>query len=129
MKLIRRELYGLARKQHPWLPAPDVKAVLRKTESMIDRATNGGAALAVGSVLHNWESGAYDGVLMTACWGCDNGLVGESLLRFRREIPVYFFYDDATPLDQRKLDSFSFRLHRRADDGAGAMRRSTRDAP
>ena len=113
MGVIRRGLYNAARVYHPWLPMPDVKATLRKTTEMLDNATNGGAAHAIGSVLYHWEQGHYDGVVMTACWGCDNGLVSESLLRNRRDIPIYFFYDDATPLDERKLASFVFRLHRR----------------
>ena len=41
---------------------------------------------------------------MTSCWGCDNGLVEESLLRNRRDIPFLFFYDDATQLDENKLN-------------------------
>ena len=58
MVLIRNELYGLARQEHPWLPAPDVEATIRKTSEVLDAATNGGAALAVGSVLRHWED--YD---------------------------------------------------------------------
>ena len=109
---IRNRVYDLARRWHPWLPKPDLKAVLKKTAEVLDVSTNGGAALAVGSALHHWEKGHYDGLLTTACWGCDNGLIGESLLRHHREIPSYFYYDDATPLDERKLRSFAFRLQR-----------------
>jgi len=114
MIAIRRELYGVVRAHHPWLPMPDVRAAISKARELVDINTNGGAVLGIGSVLHHWEQGGYDGVLMTACWGCDNGLVGESLLRHRRDIPLYCFYDDATPIDERRLHSFAFRLHRNA---------------
>ena len=112
MAMIREGFYHTARAHHPWLPLPDVKATLLKTTEMLDNATVGCAAHTVGSVLYRWEQGQYDGVVIAACWGCDNGIVSESLLRNRRDIPIYHFYDDATPLNERKIASFAFRLHR-----------------
>ncbi len=112
MVTIRDTLYARVRGEHPWLPTPDVVGALARSGELLERTTNGGSAYAVGSVLQAWDTGRYDGVLMTACWGCDNGLVAESLLRRRKDIPVHFFYDDGTPIDERRLASLAFSLRR-----------------
>ncbi|MBF0451613.1 MAG: hypothetical protein HQK75_12980 [Candidatus Magnetomorum sp.] len=111
---IRKDLYQPIIKKHPWLPQPDVETALARGKHVLDPNVNGGAPIAIGNALHQWEQNKIDGILVTSCWGCDNGLIEESLLRYRKDIPCYFFYDDATPIDERRIQSFAFRLHRKS---------------
>jgi predicted nucleotide-binding protein (sugar kinase/HSP70/actin superfamily) len=118
MVAIRDALYARVKARHPFLPLPELARVLARTDELMARRTIGGSALTVGSALHHYESGAADGVVLAACWGCDNGVIAENLLRQRRELPALFYYDDGAPLDERRLDRFVFQLRRRMAQGA-----------
>ena len=109
---IRKELYKPICQKHPWLPMPDMDAALKKGHHVLDSSVNGGSPIAVANALIHWEQKPIDGILVTSCWGCDNGLIEESLLRHRKDIPFYFYYDDATPIDEQRIQSYTFRLHR-----------------
>lgn len=111
MKEIRSNLYKNVIKDHPWLPIPSLEDSLNSAAELLDQNPVGGGYLSIGSVLAHWKKDLYDGAVITNCWGCDNGLVMEALLRHKKEIPMLFIYDDGTPVDERKINSFAFKLN------------------
>jgi len=112
MRRMTREFYGSVRKYHPWLPITNVRAMQREAQPLIDRYPEGETPVIVGSVLHAWHEGICDGVVCINGWGCSAALASESLLRHQYEIPMLFVYTDGTPIDERRLNAFAFRLRR-----------------
>jgi predicted nucleotide-binding protein (sugar kinase/HSP70/actin superfamily) len=112
MRRMTRDFYSRVRTLHPWLPITDIPGALRAAMPISGRHPQGEVPLTVGSVMHAWQHGLCDGVVSAGAWGCGPALVAESLLRHQREVPLLFFYADGTPLDERRLDAFAFRLRR-----------------
>ncbi len=112
MAAARHDLYVIARRRHSWLPMPDVRAMIDAVRSVIGRDPVGEAPITIGSVLHAWRQRSCDGVVIVAPWGCGPAIVSESLLRHERDIPMLFVYGDGSPLDERRLNAFAFRMRR-----------------
>jgi predicted nucleotide-binding protein (sugar kinase/HSP70/actin superfamily) len=112
MRQMTRQFYSGVQALHPWLPITDVRAVLREAGRLIDRHPQGETPVITGSVLHGWREGPCDGVVVINGWGCSPALASESLLRHQHEIPMLFVYSDGTPIDERRLNAFAFRLRR-----------------
>ena len=112
IRRMTQEFYGPVQANHPWLPTTDIKALLRESQRLIDRHPQGETPVIVGSVLHAWQEGLCDGVVCISAWGCSPALASESLLRHQRDIPLLFVYSDGTPIDERRLNAFAFRLRR-----------------
>jgi len=108
----RKHFYEMAQEQNPWLPTFDVPEMLKKAKPIIDRHPRGEAPITVGSVIHHWDKAVSDGIVIVGPWGCGPALIAESLLKHQRQIPTLFVYNDGSPLDERKLNGFVFRLRR-----------------
>jgi activator of 2-hydroxyglutaryl-CoA dehydratase/predicted nucleotide-binding protein (sugar kinase/HSP70/actin superfamily) len=122
MRKLRREMYGLARKHHPWLPMPAVPEALKLSRPVLDRYPKCEAPITIASVMHTWHEGHCDGVTVVGPWGCGPALLAEGLLRHQRDIPMLFLYADGSPLDERKLNSFAYRLRRTPPRANGSSR-------
>ena len=110
MAAVRRDLYGRVRRRHPWLPPTETTAMLKATSEALDQHPVGEAPVTIGSVLHHWRKRDCDGVVLISPWGCGPALVAESLLSHRDEIPTLLVYIDGSPIDERRLDAFTFKL-------------------
>lgn len=109
---VRKHLYKRVIRIHPWLPDGAVEPILEASRPLIDRHPIGEAPITVGSVLHHWDSALCDGAVMVSPWGCGPALISESILRHQRHIPMLFVYGDGSPIDERRLNAFAFRLKR-----------------
>lgn len=121
MRRSRKRFFGIARELNPWLPAPDIPDMLEKAKPIIDRHPRGEAPITVGSVIHHWNEAVCDGVVVIGPWGCGPALIAESLLKHQRKIPMLFVYNDGTPVDERRLNGFAFRLRRQAPRLPGSV--------
>ena len=84
--------------------------ILSASRPVLNRYPQGEAPVTIGSVLHHWKHRYCDGVVVVSPWGCAPALVSEGLLRHEREIPMLFVYVDGSPIDERRLNGFAFRL-------------------
>ena len=107
---VRDDLYNRVIQNHKWLRKPNVDAAIEKTTM---RKPAGSSALTIGNVRYYWGEAQLDGCVFTNPWGCDNGLIEESIIRHMDDIPMIFLYEDGTVQDNRRIDNFSFRLHQR----------------
>jgi len=112
MRRIRHQMYAKALRRHPWLPTGEIKPILSESRDVLAKYPQGEAPVTIGSVRHWWNSGRCDGVVVVSPWGCGPALVSESMLRHEREIPLLFIYNDGSPIDERRLNAFVFRLRR-----------------
>ncbi|MBN1365177.1 MAG: hypothetical protein JW976_10275 [Syntrophaceae bacterium] len=112
MQKARKRFYKVAREDNPWLPTPDVPDMLKKAKPIINRHPRGEAPITVGSVIHHWDEALCDGVVIVGPWGCGPAMIAESLLKHQRQIPLFFVYNDGSPIDERRLNGFVFRLRR-----------------
>ena len=109
---VRKAFYEQVRQRHSWLPLSELPKIVRESRKVLDRHPQGEAPVTVGSVMHHWDEGICDGVVVVSPWGCGPALISESLLRHQRHIPLLFVYSDGSPMDQRRLNAFAFRLRR-----------------
>lgn len=112
LRRMRRKLYERVRRMHPWIPDGAVSPLLAESARVLGRHPRGEAPVTIGSVLHYWKQGLCDGAVLVSPWGCGPALVSESILRHQADIPMLFVYNDGSPVDERRLNAFAFRLRR-----------------
>jgi activator of 2-hydroxyglutaryl-CoA dehydratase/predicted nucleotide-binding protein (sugar kinase/HSP70/actin superfamily) len=111
-KRIKGDFYERVRRLHPWLPVPDVRTALSHADPLMGRDPFGEAPITVGTVMQAWHERICDGVVVLGPWGCGPALISESILRHQRQVPLHFFYGDGSPMDERRLNAFAYRLQR-----------------
>ncbi|MCK6555381.1 acyl-CoA dehydratase activase-related protein [Candidatus Binatia bacterium] len=112
LRRMRRKLYERVQRLHPWIPDGAVAPLLAESARVLGRHPRGEAPVTIGSVLHYWKAGLFDGAVLVSPWGCGPALVSESILRHQADIPMLFVYNDGSPVDERRLNAFAFRLRR-----------------
>ncbi len=110
IRQIRQRLYKRVTELHPWMPTGATAPIIAESRPIIGDYPIGEAPVTIGSVLHHWNHHYCDGVVVVSPWGCGPALVSESILRHRRHIPTLFVYSDGSPIDERRLNAFAFRL-------------------
>jgi predicted nucleotide-binding protein (sugar kinase/HSP70/actin superfamily) len=110
MQRTRRQLYDCVRKEHPFLLMPDIPGALRAGAPVLGRFPQSEAPITVGTFMQAVEQKLCDGVVVVSPWGCSPALITESLLRHQHALPTLFVYSDGTPLDERKLNGFAYRM-------------------
>ena len=110
LRVVRDRLYGVARRQHPWLPVPDPTAMIDASRAIIGRFPRGEAPLTIASVLHAERAAHCDGTVLASPWGCGPALLSESILRRHARRPLLVLYSDGSPIDEARLRAFAYRL-------------------
>lgn len=119
---LRRWFHGAARRFNPWWPTVTPADMAEGARGKLDRHPRGEAPVTLGSVFSHWNRGLCDGAVVASPWGCGPALVAENLLRHEKEIPLLFLYCDGSPIDDRKLNAFAFRLRRTPARALGGRR-------
>lgn len=109
---LRRSLYQRVRKEHPWMPTGDTEPIAGESLKVLERYPIGEAPVTIGSVMLHWKEKMCDGAVLVSPWGCGPALVAESMLKHQRQIPILFIYGDGSPIDERRLNGFVFKLKR-----------------
>ena len=114
MAKVRRALYAQVRPLHPWLPMTEIASIRQEAQAVLNEYPQGEAPITIGSVLHHWNKGMCDGAIVISPWGCGPALIAEGMLRHQQEIPILFIYSDGSPIDDQRLNAFTFQLRRHA---------------
>ncbi len=112
LRRMRRKMYDRVRRHHPWIPDGAAAPILAESAPVIGHHPVGEAPITIGSVLHYWKERLFDGAVLVSPWGCGPALLSEAILRHQAEIPMLFVYNDGSPLDERRMNAFAFRLRR-----------------